>query len=467
MSLLHDASIDSRDGRGKLTVPFLETSPLQDVQLFFLLLPLWWVLGLEQFIWIAGLLFSTVKLILLRRGQILANRPLYWYGAYLLVILVSSLFIVEPFRWLTYFRNLSAYAAGFLVVLIVTNQVRSWKTIHLTLKAVLVSVLVAGLLGVVGILGFLQTPFDSLIGQFLPDSIASTTYGQRIVSRSIGIMDWFSGIGRYFRLTSFYLFATHYATVLVYAIPFMFLYVHLRRGVTRWIVIFGIVILVINLIFTTGRVAMVSLLVGAAYFSLFHSRQRRAIRVVAFLTSGVAVLLLLASALYEVGGPTGSGLLSELVNSVRDFLFARGEGSFLSRFAVYVSSLEGFLERPLFGWGTERDVPGLRFPAGSHSEYFAVLYRQGLFGVITFVGLILATWRHTTPLKRVDQDAEPTNSFLRYGRWFFVTVLVNSVAADPVIDTTVYLVLWTCLGLLIAGRQLIEPEGLPSDVVTG
>lgn len=441
-----------------MVLPFLDTKSLTDVRLLFLLLPLWWFLGIEQFVWLAGLGLGVFKLVAQNRGRLLMTRPAIWYALYLVVILVSSLFIVEQFRWFTFARNLSAYLAGFSVFLIITNQARNWTAIELTARAVVLSVILAAVLGLLGIVGVLQFPFSSAFGQLLPESIASTSYGQRIVARSIGQLDWFAGLGQYFRLTSLYLFSTHYATALVLAIPFLFFYLHISRGVKRLVIISAILLLSLNLFYTTGRVAILSLLAGFAYFNLFHSHQKRPMRVLAFTAASVLTLGVLGTILYDSSFSIGTSVTESIIGTLQDFLFARGEGSFVSRFAVYASSVEGFLERPLFGWGTERDIPGLRFPGGSHSEYFAVLYRQGIFGVITFVGLLWATWRDSRPLKSDNRKLEPANSFLRYGRWFFVTTLVNSIAADPVIDTTVYVTLWSLLGLLVATRQNLKVE---------
>ncbi|MEZ4515851.1 MAG: hypothetical protein R3C44_03085 [Chloroflexota bacterium] len=86
-----------------------------------------------------------------------------------------------------------------------------------------------------------------------------------------------------------------------------------------------------------------------------------------------------------------------------------------------------------------------------------MLYRQGLFGVLAFIGLIWSTWRYSRPVQD-DRRATLPGSFLRYGRWFFVTALINSIFADPVIDTTVYVFLWLFLALLVATAISLNKE---------
>jgi O-antigen ligase len=170
---------------------------------------------------------------------------------------------------------------------------------------------------------------------------------------------------------------------------------------------------------------------------------------------GLTLALFLVLMLELAAANQGEGLIDRTTEAVETFTFARGAGSFTGRLAVYEATLTGFVERPVFGWGTERDVEGLEYPAGSHSEYFAVLYRQGLFGLFAFIGLLWSAWRATRPPSGTVAR-QPAGAFLRYGRWFFVTALINSIMNDPAIDTTTYVLLWLLIALLIATAQLIR-----------
>lgn len=441
-----------------LTLPFIDTEPLFDVQWAVMLLPVWWWLGLEQFIWPVILGWATLKLLYLQRLRVTATPPLRWFAVFLVTVLFSSLFIVEPARWFTYVRNLGAFAAGFLALLIVTNRARSWKSIERTLDIALVAVLFAGFVGLLAIVGIWQPAIHSLVGTLLPASIANTTYGHAIVIRTLGDRAWFAGLGNYFRVSGFFLFSNSYSSVLVYAIPFLFFKLSQRRGIAKVLLWLGILMLLINLVYTTGRVATIGLLGGAIFFGLFHSRQRRINRVLMTLGLSLAIILVLLTAAFDLSDSgSGTGLTDQAVEALDAFVFARGSGSYTSRFGVYEETLASFMERPLLGWGTERDHPNLRYPMGSHSEYLAVLYRQGLLGLIAFTGLLWAVWRATRP-PTGSLAMEPPGTFLRYGRWFFITSLINSVMTDPAIDSSVYVLLWLFIALLIAATQLIHRQ---------
>lgn len=150
-----------------------------------------------------------------------------------------------------------------------------------------------------------------------------------------------------------------------------------------------------------------------------------------------------------------AGPIEQTSSAVEAFVFARGSGSYESRFGVYEASLVGFLERPLFGWGTERDVEGLQLPAGSHSEYLAALYRQGLLGVIALAGMLISAWVTTRPPGGLAARSEE-GTMLRYGRWFFVGAVLNSTMNDPAVDATAYVFFWAIIGLLVATALVMK-----------
>lgn len=443
--------------RRRLSLPFIDTGPLFDLQWLILLLPVWWAIGIEQFVWPAGFGFIAAKVIALQHGKIRVLTPVKWFTFYLIVILISGLFIVESERYLTFLRNFGAYISGFFILLIVTNRARTWPSVRKLLDAALIAIIFASLFGLLAITDLWRPSFLSAFGRLLPGWIVATSYGHEIAVRVLGEPGWFVGLGSYYRINSLFLYGTHYATVLVLALPFLFFRFAYQRGFRRILVGAAILLLLINLIFTTGRVAMVALLAGGIYFMLFHSLRRKTVRLLSTVAMSVLIMGLLFTSFIELSSPSQDSIVNNTAEAAQTFIFARGTGSYTSRFAVYSSSIDGFLDRPLFGWGTERDIPGSEYPAGSHSEFIAVLYRQGLLGILAFAGLLWSTWRYSRPVSELGRPTE-AGAFLRYGRWFFVTALVNSIAADPVIDTTVYVFLWLFLALLVATTQIMRKE---------
>jgi O-antigen ligase len=455
MAISHKQPVTGSTTEERLTLPFIDTNAQFDLRWLVLLLPVWWWLGIEQFIWPVFLTLITVKVLYRQQCKIIVLPSVKWFGFFIGAILISSWFIVEDYRWLTFIRNFGAFISGFLILLIIINQFRSWRSIDRLLNSMLIVMVFSGFLGILAASGIWRPTIESLAGRLLPDSVAGTNYGQVILIRTLGVQSWFIGLNEYFRVNGFFLFSNHYASAIIIVIPLLFFKLS-RAGVWGKIGLsLAITLLMANLILTTSRVALLGLTIGGFYFVLFHSFYRRTLQFLMILVLALVILIVLVSALVDLGSPFESGIMAVANDSLETFIYARGAGSFTGRSAVYQASFEGFRQRPFFGWGTERDVPGLTYPAGSHSEYIAVMYRQGLVGMIAFLGLIISSWRMTRPPKG-PAARTPEGSFMRFGRWLFVASLINSIATDPAVDTTVYVMIWLVIGLMIASARLVQ-----------
>lgn len=457
MSLTQQSSANASPP-SRLVIPFVDTQPLTDIKLAILMLPVWWALGVEQFIWPVILGIATLKTLHLQNLRLIVTRPLRWFALFLIVVLISGFFIEESIRYITFARNLGAFLSGFLIYLVITNRARSLRSIDKTLDVILIVMILAGVAGLLGILDVWRPSFQSLMGRLLPDSIIATSYGHVIAWRELGQYGWFTGLGLYFRLSSFFLFGNHYSSAIVYTLPFLFMRLGQSRGVRKLAVGFAIPLLIINLIYTTGRVAALGLLFGALFFALFHSAYRRTVRALLALGLSLAILAVLSLSIVEAGSPAAeAGLIGQASSAVEAMVFARGRGSYESRFGLYGATLVGFLERPIFGWGTERDVEGLPLPAGSHSEYLAALYRQGLLGIIALAGMVISAWLDTRPPRGAAARSRE-GTMLSYGRWFFVGMIINNMMNDPAVDATAYVFMWAIIGLLVSTARLINKQ---------
>jgi O-antigen ligase len=203
----------------------------------------------------------------------------------------------------------------------------------------------------------------------------------------------------------------------------------------------------LNMVLSTSRVAVASTAVAGVAVLLFVARGAPAHR--RRLAGALAGVLAAAAIGVVVAGPPAPlpGVM-EVVTAVQQ---ARGPGSAAGRSAVYVATLDGWQDRPLLGWGTERDVPGVPYPAGSHSHYLGLLYQQGAVGLLLYLGAMGATWRATTP-------AGPAASLLRAGRWSFLVVALDAVASNPSLDATALALIWLTFALLLAAARLHHPE---------
>ena len=78
-----------------------------------------------------------------------------------------------------------------------------------------------------------------------------------------------------------------------------------------------------------------------------------------------------------------------------------------------------------------------------------------MLGLLALLGLYLSVWRATRPS---GPAAQPAGALLRYGRWFFITALVNSLLNDPNVDSTTYVLLWLFIALLVAAAQFTHDQ---------
>lgn len=436
--------------------PYINSDPLTDIQWTFLLIPLWWFIGIEQIIWPLLFGWAAVKVLIRRRGNVVIVPTLNWLVVFIVIHILSGFFITESFRIVTFARNLSTYIAAAFLLFVLINSVITWRQIETLLISLISIMIVAAFVGLLGIFDLWRPQVNSVIGFVLPASISSTGYGGRIAFRTIGDLSWFVGIGEYFRVTSFFMYSTLYATCLSLTIPVvMFLNNIANRFRKKLIFGLGVSLLLVNLIFTTGRVAALSFVAGGVYFYLFvrqlgiQTRYRSII--IFFLITGIFVVMITLVVL-------NISLFQETFDTV---VFSRGSGSVDGRLYVYLMTLQDFWKRPFLGWGTERDIPGFPYPMGSHSYYLGILYKQGSLGLGALCMTLVTLWRDTKPLRfmrnggKLVYTISKLNRFLEYGRWVIVIVFLNSITDVLELDALTLMVMWCFFSLLIVAKRLL------------
>ena len=285
-----------------------------------------------------------------------------------------------------------------------------------------------------------RVQFKSLTGYFMPSAIAKTGYGSVIEVRNIGFYNWFMGLGTYFRVSSFFLYSTMFSSTLAITLPIALFLRNIKKGMARHFYSFVIVIMGLALIFTTGRVAIMAVLVGYILFR-FLSIRNFAIKL------SIIGLMLLFCSLFLLWLEQ-SGTLYQIIDLV---LYSRGEGSANTRGKIYVQTFNSFLESPIFGWGTERDVKGLAYPLGSHSYYLGTLYKQGIVGFTLFIAIVVLLWNKLKVKVFVDNNF---TRFFKYGQFLMLVYIMNSFTDVLDLDATTMMFLWMILSLLIIAKRI-------------
>lgn len=419
----------------------LKNRIISELYYLILLFPIWWFLGMEQFIWFIAVGFMFIQFCIYSKLEFRLNLVSLLLLFFLVVYGISFFSIVEKMRYITYFRNLSTYLTAFMLLVIIWNVVDEWWQIEKLLKAIVIVMLVAS---VFGILAFsfevFRVQFKSLVGYFMPGAIANTGYGSVIAVRNVGFYNWFVGLNSYFRISSFFLYSTMFSSTLAITLPIVLLLRNIKYGVERNVYSFVFIIISLALLFTTGRVAIMAVVLGYIVFKFLLIRNFT-------IKFSIVGLLVFVSSLLLIWLEQ-SGILYQIIDLL---LYSRGEGSANARTKIYIQTFQGFLERPYFGWGTERDVKGLAYPLGSHSYYLGTLYKQGVVGFLIFVSIIILIWNKLKFRASVDNNF---TRFFKYGKFLMLVYIMNSFTDVLDLDASTMMFLWVILSLLIVSKRL-------------
>src|SRR3972149_8211151 len=112
----------------RIKIPYLTTTPMQDLKFTLALTPLWWVLGLYFVVYHFAVLLSMAKLVILRNkfGRRIAIPALSkWLIVFLCVFLLSifiNSFENESMRTFAALNNFSVWLVGFLLIVVLYNS---------------------------------------------------------------------------------------------------------------------------------------------------------------------------------------------------------------------------------------------------------------------------------------------------------------------------------------------------------
>tara|TARA_B100001142_G_scaffold95025_1_gene96925 strand:+ start:74752 stop:76056 length:1305 start_codon:yes stop_codon:yes gene_type:complete len=421
-------------------------------ELYYLVIffPLWWFLGVEQFFWFVSVGLVFIQFLIYSKFEFRANMTSILLLFFLVIYGISFFSIQEKMRYITYFRNLSTYLTAFMLLIISWNIIDKWSQIEKLLKAIVFVMFIAS---IVGILAFsfeiFRVQFKSLTGYLLPAFITKTGYGSVIAVRNVGFYNWFLGMDTYFRPSSFFLYSTMFSSTLAIVLPIAMFLRQINKGIKRKYYSIVVLIMILALLATTGRVAILS------FFLAFVIFQYMKIKDISIRFLFVSLIVFLSAVfLFWLAN---TGVLYQIIDVV---LYSRGEGSANTRMKIYTQTLKGFLQRPFFGWGTERDVNGLDYPLGSHSYYLGTLYKQGLVGLFLFISIIIEIWKKLRVNYKTDNKIV---KFLKYGQLLLLVYVFNSFTDVLDLDATTMMFLWLILSLLIVSKRVLNREMIKKE----
>jgi len=371
---------------GKQSIPFITASFAVDLALALALWPLWWILGVEQFLPPLFLGWEAIRYMIRSRGRFTLNAPTTAAAALALWCVVPVLW-VEPRNMDIFVKEIAAALSQALILFLFWNTVRTAKDWHLVTRGLAAFAAWLALGGVVFALGLWRGETLSLLGRFLPESAReSSNFFASIAVREFGRR---ADAGNIFpqRMTSFALYASTLSMASLILIPLAGWQFSIARGWRRWAHGLVLVGLLVCLIGAESRIAYAAFVVACGVWTIgwaWGSARRK--RILTFAAIALAVALVGIGAVVGLTGGT---------QTIRDALAQWRPGSLLVRMRVYENTFRLLPEHPIAGWGVQIEIgrQGAGFSAGSHSSYLGMMFRHGIVGLGLYIMLWVTIWR--------------------------------------------------------------------------
>jgi O-antigen ligase len=112
-----------------------------------------------------------------------------------------------------------------------------------------------------------------------------------------------------------------------------------------------------------------------------------------------------------------------------------------ARLMSFRAAVDGFTQRPVFGWG----VTGFGF---MDAQYARVLAETGLVGLGAFLWLLWAVWRHARDVYRTRLDAEERGLVIGFLAGF-VGLLAHAFGSNTFIIVRIMEPFWLITGIVM------------------
>lgn len=384
--------------------------------------PLWWLLGLGEFVWplaaaIMAALLTTTRRVVVPRGFGI------WF-LFILWVVASASQVDASDRMAGFLYRLALYASAVVIYIYIYNARRHLQlTYVLGLLVVFFAWVVAG-----GYLGLavptltVRTP----LALVLPEGLLRNELVQQMAVRRVTQYNPAAWSVIDPRPSAPFLYTNNWGNVYSLLVPLVMLYMSRVRGSKNfWLLAVLLPASLVPAFLTLNRGMFVGLSAIALYVAIRFLRHGRtqAIRAVLLLTVvGVVVLQAL---------PVGERLDNRLERS----------GTNESRLTVYQETIARAATSPLLGFGTPRpaenvsiEIPSL----GTQGQVWMVLFSHGFVGAALFLGGLL--WFVAATSRRVDVAG----------------IVLNGVLAGVVLESFFYGLLGPGLGvtMIVAGLAM-------------
>lgn len=420
--------------------------PTQGVRVLIVLLPLWWLLGIDQLVWPFAVALLLLRSMLLG-VRMQAPAVFALASGALLVAMVAASTMVADGRELTYVRNLGVHMGGWGLAVLVIATHRTIDQVAATLRALAFTfafVAAAGAMGALGVRWVFDTPMYGVMGPFL-----DSAYVQPMVTKSLvhNEATWFSQ--GFLRPRGLMLFPNILGAVAALSLAAKLLLTPPRRRWFRWTLYASAAIEVGVIVATLSRSTWLALLIGLIVVVLTSRLRSRAGM------PTVHLLIVLGAALALTGA----------LDVVVERIVHRGHSNEV-RLETYMLTLDAVLDSPatlLIGHGTQRGDDALTVPVGSHSTYLGMLFKYGAFGLLAYGVLLWSAWRKVlrAQMSRSWRVRPDIPRFLLFSITFFG---VQGWFIEMDVDAAYLTFFWVLTGLsYVIGRRALIRQARGED----
>ena len=397
----------------------------------FVMLPLWWALGVAGVAAIAIALPMLASLLFRRRLS--APKGFGIWLAFLLWCALSATQVDGPRQAFSLGYRMSLYVAATAFFLYVVNTPKHELPTSSVVRALGAFWVVAVVGGIVGMLlpGFsFTTPTQAL----LPRDLLDDRFIHDLVSASTTSLRAFAAYPIH-RQKAPFAYTNEWGATFAVTLPFAIASLaYAKTKLSRDLKALLLIASVFPLVFSLDRGAWLSACGGLAYAALRLAKGRNAQLVKALAVGALAIGILMFVT------PLGEIVATRLTNGYGD---AR-------RAELYRQSIELVRESPVFGHGAPVLVEG-SISAGTHGQLWTVLVSQGVPGLVFFVGFLAwALWRASRKLP----PGHPGDGHARL--WCEVAILI-AVLQSPYYDLLPWGLPIVMAAAGLAWREMREP----------
>jgi hypothetical protein len=434
----------------RLRLPFVSTSFANNLWYYALLWPVWWGLGIEQFLLPFFALYELVRFLIRANWRVRINTT----G---LIALLLALWWLVPVFWVDrefldiYLKETAAIWSQAIILILVFNCVKTRQDWWLVIRALSIIAIYTAVAGIIYLSGIWRGNFTSMIGLALPQStVDSSAFFTSISIRQFGSISREIGLVP-IRLRAFSLSFSSLSMLSLLLLPLVYWRMKISRGSIRLIYGGVAVGLLLCLLFSESRISYLAFIAAILMYSTLRLGLLRGHNrpfTIALTLGGIGLALV-------IGYITHKAILDALQSAFIDLR----PSSWLVRFNIYLVTLRLLPEHFIAGWGVPVRIPGAStvYSAGTHSSYLGILFQHGIVGLILYLGLWVSIWISVIRGLRIQNSRDISLFWITMATSFFA-FNIREIADTWLWDQSLTFVLWLMWGVAITASRCLTTD---------